>query len=199
VERIAELVSLIEAPWFSDHLCYTRAGGVSLGTLLPLPRSRVTARQVAVQADAVQRAVGRPLLLENITDYLDIDHELTEAQFITEFLEHSGCGLLLDLTNLHTNAVNHSFDPFEFLDEIPLERVRQVHLAGGHWDGTNGGTLVDSHSSPVPEEVWTLLDHLLSQATLWGILIERDQELTGTFAEIVSDVNLARATVRRHA
>jgi len=167
LEAVAGLVSDLAAPWFSDHLCFTRSGGVALGTLVPLPRTREAAGAVARNAERAVAVVGVPLLLENITYHLDMGGELTEAQFLCEILEHGDCGLLLDVTNLHVNSVNHRYDPIEFLNTIPLERVGQVHLAGGEW---RDGVLRDSHSAPVHEEVWTLLEHVLSRTEPAGIL-----------------------------
>ena len=109
VDGLAELVSAIDAPWFSDHLCFTRADGIALGQLTPLPRTRAVAADVGRKAGWVQEYVGVPFLLENITYYIDLESELSESRFIVEVLESCECGLLLDLTNLHINALNHGF------------------------------------------------------------------------------------------
>ncbi|MBO0871405.1 MAG: DUF692 domain-containing protein, partial [Micromonosporaceae bacterium] len=191
--RLARLVELIEAPYFSDHLCFTRAGGVSLGSLNPLPRSSDLARELGAKAQRVQRAVGVPLILENITYHVDLKTEITEAEFIAEFCEHCDCGLLLDVTNLYTNSVNHHFDPLSFLDVIPTERVVQVHLAGGVEEPA---ALIDSHSAPVPEPVWELFDELLRRVPLKAALIERDQDFPDDFGELVSEVGRTRSAMQ---
>jgi uncharacterized protein len=192
VDALAALVENVNAPWCSDHLCFTRAGGIALGQLIPLARTVETARQVSDKAEQVQAAVGVPFLLENITYYVDVGGQLTEAQFLVEVLEHCEAGLLLDLTNLHINGVNHGFDPYEFLDAIPLERVVQVHLAGGE---RLGDVLLDSHGAPVPREVFDLLSHVAARClNLRGVLIERDQHF-GDFGELARDLETARTVL----
>jgi uncharacterized protein len=190
LDGLARLVDQVDAPYFSDHLCFTRAGGVSLGTLTPLPRSRALARELGAKAQRIQAAVGRPFVLENITYHVDLRTEITEAEFIAEFCEFSECGLLLDVTNLWTNSVNHGFDPIDFLDVIPTERVVQVHLAGG-MDEEHG--LIDSHSAAVPEQVWELFDELLRRVAVKAVLIERDQDFPEDFGELLAEVTRARA------
>ncbi|GIF64118.1 UPF0276 protein [Asanoa ishikariensis] len=196
LDALAALVEEIDAPYFSDHLCFTRAGGVSLGSLTPLPRSRALAKELGRKAQRIQERVGVPFILENITYHVDLRTELTEAEFIAELCEHCECGLLLDLTNLHTNARNHGYDAAGFLDAIPTERVVQVHLAGGT---EAHETLLDSHSSPVPEPVWALFDELLRRAPLKASLIERDQDFPDDFGELLGEVERARSAMRAAA
>jgi uncharacterized protein (UPF0276 family) len=192
IDALAKLVSATGAPYFSDHLCFTRAGNVSLGSLTPLPRSRTLAKELGQKAQRVQDAVGVPFILENITYHVDLKTDISEAEFIAEFCEHCDCGLLLDVTNLHTNAVNHHFDPLRFLDTVPAERIVQVHLAGGVEERE---TLLDSHSAAVPEPVWVLFDDLLRRVPLRGALIERDQDFPDDFTELLSEVERIRTAM----
>ncbi|MFJ3856453.1 DUF692 family multinuclear iron-containing protein [Streptomyces sp. NPDC090085] len=194
VTALAELVEEIDAPWFSDHLCFTSSADISVGTLTPLPRSRAVARDVARRAQRVQEEVGVPLILENITYHIDLPNPLSEAQFIAEVMEHCTCGLLLDLTNLDINSRNHGYDVGDFLDTVPLERVVQVHLAGGTQDPD--GTARDTHSAPVPERVWGLLAELSARTDIRATLLERDQDFPEDFAEITAEIDRARDTVR---
>jgi uncharacterized protein (UPF0276 family) len=193
VDALAAFADVIDAPWFSDHLCFTRAGGIALGQLIPLPRTRCAAAEVGAKARQVQQQVGRPFLLENITYYFDFDSELTEAQFITEVLGHNDCGLLLDLTNLYINSVNHGFPAEDFLQTIPGERIVQVHLAGGE---PSGAAFIDTHSAPVHPEVFALLRETVRLApNLKGVLIERDQNYPADFAELAQDLATAHGIV----
>lgn len=194
VDALAGLVEAVDAPWFSDHLCFTRAGGIALGALAPLLRTREVAETVARKAQQLQDRVGVPFLLENISTYIDIPAELSETEFLTHLLEHCDCGLLLDLTNVFNNSVNHGFDPLDFLDAVPLERVVQLHLAGGTWAGE---ILQDNHSADVHDEVWDLLRHVLAaKAPVKGILVERDGKLPDDFPAVLADVELARTVSR---
>lgn len=189
VEQVAELVAILDAPWFSDHLCFTQAGGMRLGHLTPVPWTRETAEMMAAKARRVQAAVGHPLLLENITYGFTLGGDLSEPQFIELVLEKADCWLLLDVTNVYTNSVNHHFDPHDFLDAIPLDRVIQVHLAGGQ---VADGVLEDSHDRPVPEPVWELLAHVAGRADVRAVSVERDDSFPADFGELVSEITRAR-------
>ncbi|GAA4207463.1 DUF692 domain-containing protein [Streptosporangium oxazolinicum] len=198
VQALAALVADIDAPWFSDHLCFTRTDRVDVGLLVPLPRTREVARRLGRRARRVQEAVGRPFLLENITYYVDLATPLTEAQFVTEVLEHCECGLLLDLANLDINARNHGFDPLEFLDAIPVERVVQVHLAGGV-DGDGDRLSLDSHGAAIPARVWDLLAELVSRTRVKATLVERDQNFPDDFGDLLAEIDRARTALRPRA
>jgi hypothetical protein len=189
VEQIAELAEIIDAPWISDHFCFTTAGGVRLGHLAPVQWTRATAALMADKARVVSQAVGRPLLLENIAYNFVVPGELSEARFICSVLEESGCYLLLDVTNVYTNAANLGFDPVEALDSFPLHRLRQLHVAGGTWEG---GVLADSHDAQVPDRVWELVRHVARRVTIPAVLLERDARFPDDFGEILGDLQLAR-------
>lgn len=195
LDRLARLVGAIGAPWCSDHLSFTRTANLEIGSLTPLLRTRVAAAEVAAKTAQVRHHVGVPFLLENISYYLDLPGELSEAQFITEVMEQSECFLLLDFTNLFTNSVNHGFEPEQFLADIPLERVVEVHLAGGAW---SGDTLLDTHSAPVPGEVWALFTETVSRMpALRCVILERDQDFPSDFSELTADLNRARGILER--
>ena len=174
LRKVARLVERLGPPWFTEHLAYTEAHGWDVGHLAPLPLTREAVDAVCRNVRLWRETVGVPLLLENITKMVVLPGELSEAQFTTEVVERSGCGLLLDLHNLHTNAVNHGFDPFEFLETLPLERVGQIHLAGGRED--DDGYRYDSHSAPPPEPVWELLRFVAARTELNAVILEWDQE-----------------------
>jgi len=190
LDGVAGLVAALRAPWFSDHLCFTRAGGVAVGALVPLSRTRAVAAMVARRAQRVQDYVGVPFLLENVSTYIDVGGELTDAEFVTEVLERCDCGMLLDVTNVYNNSVNLRFDPLPYLDAIPLERVLQVHVAGGTWAN---GLLQDNHAADVHPEAWELLGYVLPRSAVRGVLIERDGKLPGDFPAILGDVERARS------
>lgn len=190
VGKVIELVRQVRAPWFSDHLCFTRAAGVALGHLTPVPRTAESVELVVGRLRQIQSMCAVPFLLENITYYFDIpDSEMDEVEFINRICASSDCGLLLDLTNLHCNAVNLGYDPYKFIERLQVDRVVQVHLAGGEW---HEGLLIDSHSQEVPEEVWDLLRFLVRRADVKGILIERDSNLV-PFESLLKDVTNARS------
>jgi len=190
IGSLAEFVKTIQAAWFSDHLCFTRAGNIALGQLVPLQRTRAIAAHVSRKAQFLQSEIGIPFLLENITYYIDLKEELSESEFILEIMNQCECGLLLDLTNVYINSTNHNFDPLKFLDNIPMERVVQVHLAGGKKSPT---AFLDTHGAPVHKEVFELLRYTVPRApNLKGVLVERDQDYPSDFTELLNDLETAR-------
>jgi uncharacterized protein (UPF0276 family) len=195
LDALGELVRRLNPPWWSDHIALTHAGGVDIGHLAPLPFTSEALEVLCVNIDTACRRVGRPLILENITYVVALPGaEMGEAEFLGELLRHTGCGMLLDVTNLHTNAVNHGYDPFDFLDRLPLDRVVQLHFAGGHW---HNGWLVDSHSHPTPQEVWALLEEVVARAPVKGIILERDEDLP-PFGALLEELDRAREIGRRY-
>lgn len=195
VDRLADLVNRLNPPWWSEHLALTRSGGVEIGHLSPLPFTREVIDTVCRNVEAIRRRIAAPLILENITcPFILPGAELTEAEFLSEITERTGCGLLLDVTNLHINALNHGFDPWEALAQLPLERVVQLHFVGGHQEGD---VLIDSHSGPAPPEVWALMEAVVAQAPVKGIILERDEELP-PFAELETEVSRARELGRKY-
>ena len=200
LRKLARLVRRLSPPWWSEHLAFTRAGGQNIGHLAPLPFCRDAVEAVCRNVAEVRQEIEAPLILENITYTVRLPGaiqrerfslagaEMSEAGFLAEVLERTDCGLLLDVTNLHTNAVNHGYDPLVFLRQLPRERVVQLHFTGGHW---RNGVLVDSHSQPTAPEVWELMENVLARAPVKGIVLERDENLP-PFGELLSELERAR-------
>jgi uncharacterized protein (UPF0276 family) len=189
LSQVCAVADAVSAPWISDHLCFTQADGIRLGHLTPLPSTREVAGLVAQKARQVQARAGRPFLLENIAYGFTFGGELTEAEFVCSVLDRSGCALLLDVNNLYTNSVNYHFDPYEFLDSIPLDQVVQMHIAGGHWDDD---VLEDGHDAPVPEPVWDLAQHVISRTQVRGVLLERDAAFPDDFSDLLAEIDRSR-------
>lgn len=187
---VAAFVDEMDPPWWSEHLCFTRVADSDIGQLTPLPFTRQAVEVVRRNVEICRQYVKRPLLLENITYYFQMGgSELSEADFLRAVLEEADCGLLLDVTNVYINAVNHGYDPYRFVDAIPRERVVQLHLAGGVWDETE--LLVDTHSEPVPEEVWQLTEYVCQNASVKALLLERDDNFP-LWDEIEGELRRAR-------
>ncbi len=195
LENIALLIKRLNPPWWSEHIGFTKAGGVNLGHPAPLPFSREAIEVMKRNVITARRVIATPLILENVCSPLVWPGaEMDEPAFITEVLVQGGCGLLLDVTNLYTNATNHGGDPAAFLEKLPLDRVVQVHFSGGH---ESKGRLVDSHAQPVPEGVWKLLDMATARAPVRCICLERDDNLP-PLAEMLWEIERARAIGRQH-
>lgn len=194
-DKLLELVNRLQPPWWSEHIAFTRADRIDIGHLAPVPFSHEALDVLVANIREVQQRTDVPLILENITQTLVMPGaEMGEAEFVAELLDRTGCGLLLDVTNLHTNATNHGYDPIAFLDELPLDRVVQLHFTGGHWEA---GLLIDSHAEPTPVEVWSLLEEVLARAPVKGAILERDENLP-PFNMLLAEVDQARAIGRRY-
>jgi uncharacterized protein (UPF0276 family) len=189
VEQVAALARRIEPMWISDHLCWTGVDGTSLHDLMPLPYTEEALRVVVRNVGQVQDMLGRPLVLENVSSYVQYaSSEMTEWAFLREVCEEADCLLLLDVNNIHVSAVNHGFDAREYLRAIPAARVRQVHLAG-HTD--NGDHLVDTHDQPVAEPVWTLYREACARFGAIATMIERDDDIP-PLSELIDELDNAR-------
>lgn len=172
---LKEVLDLMESPWYSDHLCFTMVDHVNLNDLIPLPFTEEAIRHVAERARVVQDILERPLLLENVTYYAAPSRsQMSEAEFITRLLEAGNCGLLLDVTNVCLNAQNQDYDPIEFIDSIPLERVAQLHLAGYE---EHAQVKLDTHSQPVSDDTWALYRAVIERIGRTSALVEWDVEV----------------------
>ncbi len=176
LERLAALIARLDPPWWSEHLAFTRAGGVRIGHLMPLPRTRGAVAVVARNVAQVARTIRSPLLLENSAALFTLPGAMDPAEFLHAVVDATGCGLLLDLANLHADAVNHGGDARALLARLPVERVAQLHLAGGDHER---GVLVDSHASAVAEPVWELAEEVLARAPVRAAILERDARFAG--------------------
>ena len=175
LKRLKKLIELVKPPWFSDHLSYSSAHGVEYHDLIPLPFTREAVDHVVARIRQVQAITDVPFVLENPSYYAEMPgKEMSEAEFVREVVTEADCGLLLDVNNVYVNAVNHGYDPYAFLDEMPAERVLQYHIAG-HDD--SGDFLVDSHGSYIISPVYELYRHALDRIGPAWTLIEWDNEI----------------------
>ena len=195
LKKLARLVEKLNPPWWSEHISFTHAGGIPIGHLAPLPFTREAIAAIARNVARVRDFIGAPLILENITYLLTMPGgEMDEAMFLSEVLATTDCGLLLDVTNLHINAVNHGYSVDEFLARLPLERVVQLHFVGGH---KHGEILLDSHSRPTPNAIWDVMEKVLAGAPVKGAILERDENLP-PFQDILAELAQARELGRRY-
>lgn len=191
LERVAEVAAAVRPPWFSEHIAFTRAGGIEIGHLMPLPFNREAVETVARNVAALRRVLpdGMPIALENIAYRFTLPgSDLSEAEFVRAVVEEADVHLLLDLENVHANTANHHYDPIAYLESLPLGRVLEVHIAGGVW---TDGEYADSHTRPVPEESWELLEWLAPRTPVRAVIIERDDDLP-PFEELLAEVTRAR-------
>lgn len=194
LRELKELLDYLDAPWFSDHLCFTSVGGIYTHDLLPVPFSREAVGHIVERIKRVQDFIARPFLIENISFYMYMPGcELPEAEFISLVVEKADCGLLLDVNNVYVNSINHGFAAHPFIDALPLDRVVQLHVAG-HKVGED--MLLDTHGTPVIQPVFELLEYVLSRTSVNAVMLERDQNFP-PFSAILDELDAIAAISRR--
>ncbi len=188
--RLRALVDEIEPLFVSDHLCWTQFGGFNSHDLLPLPYTDEALDIVCANVGQAQDMLGRQMLIENPSTYVAFDGDtMREWGFLEAMCARTGCGLLLDINNIFVSAANHGFDPIAYLEGIPHERVRQIHLAG-HSQGD--AMLIDTHDSPVPPSVWDLYARILPRLGPVATMIERDAAIP-PLHELLAELDHTRA------
>ena len=179
LRRLRRLVDRFEPGLVSEHVCWGSIGGVHLNDLLPLPYSAEALRHLARRVSQLQDALGRQVLLENVSSYLEFTtSEMPEWEFLAALARESGCGLLLDVNNVYVNARNHGFDARTFVSHIPPALVGEIHLAGhsvNRFDDRE--ILIDTHSTHVCAEVWELYEFALAHCGPVPTLIEWDTDI----------------------
>lgn len=194
LDRLAALAHRIEPAWISDHLCWTGVNGINLHDLLPLPYTEEALNHVIGRVIQVQERLGRRILLENVSSYVTFTHSaVPEWEFLAEVARRADCLILLDVNNIYVSAFNHEFDPLAYLEAIPAERVRQIHLAGHQ---NNESYIVDTHDHPVIDPVWSLYDAAIEKFGPVATMIERDDHIP-PLAELERELDHARAVAAK--
>lgn len=178
--RLAQLIERYQPASFSEHLAWSSHGGVFYNDLLPLAYGRATLERVCRHIDRVQERLGRTMLLENPSTYVEFaSSSMSEAAFLTEVVRRTGCGLLLDVNNAHVSCANHCRDAAAYIASLPLAAVGELHLAGFTRDTDAGGAplLIDSHGSPVDASVWGLFAGVVARLGALPTLLERDNDV----------------------
>jgi uncharacterized protein len=192
--QVKALAARLEPEWISDHLCWTGIAGRNMHDLLPLPYTEEALANVVERVRTVQDILGRRILLENVSSYVTYrDSQVTEWQFLREIAERADCLILLDVNNIYVSSVNHEFDPLDYLNAIPVDRVQQIHLAGHE---NHGDYLIDTHDHPVPDPVWELYGAALRRFGRVSTMIERDANIP-PLEELCSELDAARQLAAR--
>ena len=195
LRRVRRLADEIGAVWVSDHLCWTGVLGLNTHDLLPMPFTDESLRHVIDRIRIAQEVLERPLVLENPSSYVEFTGSmLTEWEFLSQMALGSGCGLLLDVNNVYVSAVNHGFDPYEYLRALPADRIVQIHLAGHRDRGTH---VIDTHDRPVSDAVWDLYRFAIARTGGVSTLLEWDDHIP-PFPELLSELDKARAYATRN-
>ena len=194
LKRLKELIDIYEPGLVSEHLSWSSIDGIYLHDLLPLPFTNEAVLHLASRIERVQDILGRTILIENASTYLEFSHsDMSEWEFINEITRLSGCQLLLDINNVYVNACNHQFDPTEFLSEISPSVVGEIHLAGHTVKKMPEGTIrIDTHDQRVCDDVWNLYEAVANRFNTAPTLIEWDKDLP-EFPVLMDEANIAKS------
>jgi uncharacterized protein (UPF0276 family) len=188
LSAIKALAQRVQPHIISDHLCWTGVNQHRMHDLLPLPYTEDAIRHVAKRIQDVQDFLGRELVVENLSSYLQAQAPLKEWEFVRAVAQEAQCGLLVDVNNIFVSSRNHGFDAMDYLKALPADRIRQIHLAGHTYSGE---FCVDTHDQPVCTDVWQLYGQAVK---LWGhipTMIERDDNIP-PLQELLDELGQAR-------
>jgi uncharacterized protein (UPF0276 family) len=198
LDALAGLLDRYQPQSFSEHLAWSTHGDTYLNDLLPVPYNASTLQRVCAHIDQVQSHLKRRMLLENPATYVEfVDSSMDEASFLTEVVRRTGCGLLLDVNNVHVCSVNHHRDARAYVRALPLDQVGEIHLAGfaSHQDSAGSALLIDSHDAPVAQAVWDLYTYALSLTGPVPTLLERDGNVPD-LPTLLAEANLAEQQLK---
>jgi hypothetical protein len=189
LEKLAALALQVRALWVSDHVCWTGVAGRNTHDLLPVPLNEETLAHIVERVRVVQSVLERPLVLENPSSYLTFaESTMPEWEFLSRLADEADCGLLLDVNNVYVSSVNHDFDPVEYIERVPHDRVVQFHLAGH----TNCGThCIDTHDGPVIDPVWEMYERARRLTGGVSTLLEWDANIP-EFSVVHAEVQKAK-------
>lgn len=189
LEKLKELATYLEAPWVSDHLCWTGVHGQNTHDLLPVPYTEEALTHIIHRVKEVQDRLERHLLLENPSSYLSFrEADMPEWEFMARLTEEANCGLLLDVNNVYVSSINHRYDPKTYLDAMPADRIIQIHLAGHRNHGTH---IVDTHDDYVIDEVWELYTYTIKKFGNITTMVEWDDNIP-EFAVLAAELEKAK-------
>ena len=189
LEQVRALASRVDAHWISDHLCWTARGGINAHDLLPLPYTEEALKHVVERVCRVQDFLGQRLVLENVSSYVGYHSStMPEWEFFVEIARRADCRLLVDVNNIYVSAINHEFNPKQYIDHIPADVVQQIHLAG-HTQYEN--YIVDTHDHLIVEPVWDLYAYACERFGRVSTMIERDDNIP-PLTELITELNRVR-------
>jgi uncharacterized protein (UPF0276 family) len=181
LRRLKDLIKRTKTPWISDHLCWGSVDGRMSHDLLPLPYTFEAAKKTAENLRITQDFLEIPLAMENVSSYAEFnDDEMTEWQFLAEVTEAADVGILLDVNNIYVSSVNHGFDPLDYVNFIPPDRVAQIHIAG---HSRYQRFIIDTHDHPVIDPVWQLYARAIERCGPTATLLEWDSSIP-SFEEV---------------
>jgi uncharacterized protein (UPF0276 family) len=175
IKRLKDLVKRTKTPFVSDHLCWGSVDGTYTHDLLPMPYTFEAARKTAKRIREIRDYLEVPICVENVSSYAEYHQsEMTEWEFLREVVELADCGILLDVNNIYVSSQNHNFNPYDYLNGIPADRVGQMHIAG---HSKFEKYILDTHDHPVLDPVWKMYAHAIKLCGPTSTLLEWDAHI----------------------
>jgi len=175
LKRLKELTRRTKTPWLSDHLCWGSVDGRYTHDLLPIPYTFEAVKTTAARIREVQDFLEIPIAVENVSSYAEFhESQMTEWEFLNEVVEAADCGILLDVNNIYVSSQNHTFNPFDYVNSVPVERVAQIHIAG---HSKFEKYILDTHDHPVLDPVWSLYQRTIESVGHTATLLEWDDNI----------------------
>ncbi|SDY43340.1 HvfB family MNIO-type RiPP peptide maturase [Acinetobacter kyonggiensis] len=194
VQQIKDFLSKYQVLTYSEHLSYTHDGGY-LYDLLPIPMTEAAVKYVAERILRVQDILGQRLVIENVSTYLMPHAEMSEADFMCAVIAQADCELLLDVNNVYVNSMNHGSNGYAFIDAMPKERIRYLHIAGH--EQLSEDLLIDTHGAAVGDSVWKLLHYTYQVCGVKPTLLERDFNIP-TWSELQDELGTIKHLQKQH-
>ncbi|PIZ05087.1 MAG: hypothetical protein COY58_00910 [Gammaproteobacteria bacterium CG_4_10_14_0_8_um_filter_38_16] len=192
LNEVKALAHRIEAKWISDHLCWTGIQSKNTHDLLPVPYTKAMLSHIVDRIKQVQDFLGRQLLIENPSSYVSYQQdEMTEWEFMKTMSLQSDCLILLDVNNVYVSSINHEFNPDDYINALPTERIYQIHLAG---HSNMGDYIIDTHDNDIVDPVWDLYRKTIERHGFVSTMIERDDNIP-PLSELLNELNLAKSIV----
>lgn len=194
LKKLGELIRCIDPPYWSEHIAHTRAHGSDIGHLAPIIYNNAFLNVLGANIGQVRQEIPYPLILENITYHVDLPgRDMSDAAFLNRLCELTGCGLLLDLTNLYINSRNMHFDPYVFFDQLELKHIVQLHYVGFE---DSESQYTDTHARATQTEIFELMEYLFRKHMPKAVLLERDGRYE--YPEEISDDIIKARELLKH-
>ncbi|HMF90070.1 MAG TPA: DUF692 domain-containing protein [Candidatus Angelobacter sp.] len=192
LRRLKNLVKRTQTPWLTDHLCWGSVDGTYSHDLLPMPYTFEAARKTAQKIREARDFLEVPIAVENVSSYAEFHaSEMTEWEFLSEVVEDADCGILLDVNNIYVSSQNHNFNPLDYLNNVPHERVAQIHIAG---HSKYEKYILDTHDHAVIDPVWALYRRAIELVGATATLLEWDDRIP-SFEEVHNEALKAKKYV----
>ncbi len=194
LKKLQRLIAYVKPTWLTDHLCFTRSRDISVGYFLPLPRTKETLDVLHYNMTQLQEHIKIPCFFRNISYLFEYSfNELSEFEFLKAIVRDTHVGLSIDVTNIYANCINYDRDPIEFILNLPMSHIVNIHFSGGGWDASK---YINSGTNSTPEDIWHLMEIIVKYASIKGMILHRSDNVP--LSALVGELERARELGRKY-